>query len=72
MKATASAGVMQDRLCIHSHGQIKVNISAAHLVGCCKSCGPGCTGGAAVYAFSYMMKHGIVTGGEHNSNDVST
>lgn len=68
--AVSSAGVMQDRLCIHSQGRIKVNISAGYLVGCCDSCSPTtCGPGSSLLAFVYMMRHGAVTGGDYRSND---
>lgn len=71
MKAVSSSGVMQNRLCIASGGNINVEISAAYLVSCCDSCADGCNFGTTLYSWVFMLKHGVVTGGNYGSNKVS-
>lgn len=71
IQAVNAASVMSDRLCIASHHKINVNISAQNIVSCCKSCGLGCEGGYPEKAWDYFHHHGVVTGGDYGSNEVS-
>nr|AVM38373.1 cathepsin B [Eudiplozoon nipponicum] len=61
---------MSDRICIHSRGNLKPELSAEDLVSCCgEFCGDGCNGGFPQQAWLYWVRHGIVTGGEYHSTD---
>lgn len=62
---------MSDRICIHSNATIKVSISAEDLNDCCLDCGDGCNGGWPEEAWLFWSEHGIVTGGDYGSTDVS-
>lgn len=63
---------MSDRLCIATGSKTQVNISAEQLTACCTDCGVGCNGGYADKAWPYFFQHGIVTGGDYGSNEVSS
>lgn len=36
---------------------------------CCRACGKGCKGGSTTKAWHYAAKHGLVTGGDYDSNE---
>ncbi|CAH8824193.1 unnamed protein product [Trichobilharzia szidati] len=59
---------MSDRICIHSHNHISVELSAVNLLSCCTRCGLGCQGGIPGMAWDYWKDEGIVTGGSNESN----
>uniref|UniRef100_A0A2L2Z2L8 Cathepsin B n=1 Tax=Parasteatoda tepidariorum TaxID=114398 RepID=A0A2L2Z2L8_PARTP len=59
---------MSDRICIHSNGKVKVEVSADDLLTCCDSCGAGCEGGYPGSACEYWVDKGIVSGGLYNSH----
>ena len=69
--AFAITGVLSDRLCIHSKGQIKVDLSPEHLISCASVMTDGCNGlpgtafGVGMFAyFTYLntwKKFRIVT-----------
>ncbi|CAB1435530.1 unnamed protein product [Pleuronectes platessa] len=65
--AFGAAEAMSDRLCIHSSGQISVEISAEDLLSCCDDCGMGCFGGYPSAAWEFWGKTGLVTGGLYGS-----
>jgi cathepsin B len=65
--AVAAAETMSDRVCIHSNGQEKVDISALDLMACCRTCGNGCNGGYPAAAWRYYENTGLVTGGNYKS-----
>ncbi|KAL1439064.1 hypothetical protein MTO96_047524 [Rhipicephalus appendiculatus] len=67
--AFGAAESISDRICIHSKGEVNVNISAADLLSCCKSCGYGCEGGYMTVAWQYYQDQGIVTGGLYGTYD---
>ncbi|CAN7998452.1 unnamed protein product [Ixodes hexagonus] len=60
---------LSDRVCIHSNGQVQVNISAEDLLECCYSCGAGCDGGDPAAAWHYLHDTGVVSGGLYNTTD---
>ncbi|XP_064459556.1 cathepsin B-like [Ornithodoros turicata] len=67
--AFGAAEAISDRVCIHSHGKIQVNISAEDLVDCCDTCGFGCNGGNPGAAWEYWKDEGLVTGGLYGTED---
>ncbi|XP_064459374.1 uncharacterized protein LOC135369786 [Ornithodoros turicata] len=67
--AFGAAEAISDRICIHSHGKIQVNISAEDLMDCCQMCGPGCDGGQSSDAWEYWKDEGLVTGGLYGTED---
>lgn len=67
--AFGAVSAMSDRLCIHSEGKIKVNVSPENLLSCCYSCGFGCNGGFPDNAWRFWQKKGIVTGGKYGTDD---
>lgn len=68
--AVAATEVMTDRVCIHSGGNDKVQISAEDLMSCCKKCGDGCRGSRDVNgAWRHYLSTGIVTGGDYGSEN---
>ncbi|CAH0772979.1 unnamed protein product [Bemisia tabaci] len=71
--AVAVASVITDRICINTKGASNDWISSWEIASCCveDKCGTGCFGGYASKAFEFYVKHGVVTGGEFGSNEVS-
>ncbi|XP_019864989.1 cathepsin B [Aethina tumida] len=67
--AFGAAEAMTDRICIHSDGKVKKEISAEDLVSCCTSCGFGCQGGYLYQTWRYWVSTGIVTGGGYGTNN---
>lgn len=68
--AFGAVEAMSDRVCIASNGASQPHISAQDLLTCCGwSCGEGCNGGYTGAAWKYWKTHGIVTGGNYNSNE---
>ncbi|CAJ0954329.1 unnamed protein product, partial [Mesorhabditis belari] len=66
--AASAASVMSDRICIASNGKRQIQISVEDLLTCCPHCG-GCLGSLhSISPFIHFKEHGIVTGGEFNSN----
>ncbi|XP_067833348.1 cathepsin B-like [Heptranchias perlo] len=60
---------MSDRICIHSKGQVNVEISAEDLLSCCGlECGNGCNGGYPSGAWEFWTEIGLVSGGLYQSN----
>nr|CAH8822205.1 unnamed protein product [Trichobilharzia regenti] len=66
--AFGAVEAMSDRICIHSHSHISVELSAVNLLSCCTRCGLGCQGGIPGMAWDYWKDEGIVTGGSNESN----
>lgn len=66
--AFGATEAMTDRICISTNGAHKPHISAEDLATCCSSCGYGCNGGFPIAAWNYFQSHGIVTGGNYNTN----
>lgn len=65
---------MSDRLCIASNHKVHVNLSAEALMTCCSKCtdgGPGCEGGYIDETWKYFKTHGLVTGGDYGSHEVT-
>ena len=51
---------MNDRICIHSKGQLQTKLSLLYLITCCTKCGTGCTGGGIISsAFEFWKNNGI-------------
>ncbi|XP_061901995.1 phospholipase ABHD3-like [Entelurus aequoreus] len=65
--AFGAAEAISDRLCIHSSGEISVEISAEDLLSCCDECGMGCFGGFPSAAWDFWVQKGLVTGGLYDS-----
>ncbi|KAL1473484.1 hypothetical protein MTO96_038634 [Rhipicephalus appendiculatus] len=69
--AVGTAGVISDRICIHTRGRLNnVFISALDLVACCSRCGNnsnGCNGGYPAEAWFFYLNAGIVTGGKYGT-----
>lgn len=61
---------MNDRICIASQGNITALYSPQKLISCCTDCGNGCGGGYTAAALNYVLKRGIVTGGDYGSDKV--
>ncbi|CAP30146.2 Protein CBR-CPR-6 [Caenorhabditis briggsae] len=66
--AFGAVEAMSDRICIASHGELQVSLSADDLLSCCRSCGFGCNGGDPLAAWRYWVKDGIVTGSNYTAN----
>ncbi|XP_042634277.1 cathepsin B-like [Cyprinus carpio] len=66
--AFGAVEAISDRICIHSKGNVSVEISAEDLLSCCEECGFGCSGGYPSEAWDYWTKSGLVTGGLYGSN----
>lgn len=66
--AFGAAEAISDRVCVHSAGDISVEISAEDLLSCCDTCGMGCNGGYPAAAWNFWTEEGLVTGGLYNSN----
>lgn len=68
--------MLSDRFCFATKGRINVNLSADHLMRCCHYCkgndDNGCAGGDIVKALFFLIKEGIVTGGDYDSEEVSS
>lgn len=62
--AVSSASVMQDRICIRSDGEQKVDISAADVMSCVMK-SYGCYGGWPEQAFQFWNEHGVCTGSNY-------
>jgi len=60
--AFGAVEAMSDRICIASHGELQVRLSASDLLSCCTGCGYGCDGGDPMAAWRFWVKKGIVTG----------
>nr|XP_018899986.1 PREDICTED: cathepsin B-like cysteine proteinase 4 [Bemisia tabaci] len=67
--AVSVASVIADRTCITSDGKFTSLISAQEIMSCCKKCGWGCEGGWPSLALEFYRKHGVVTGGDFESNE---
>ncbi|XP_067274399.1 cathepsin Bb [Pseudorasbora parva] len=67
--AFGAAEAISDRICIHSKGNVTVEISAEDLLSCCDQCGFGCSGGYPAEAWAFWTKSGLVTGGLYGSNE---
>jgi len=57
-----------DRICIETNATSQPMISANDLTSCCETCGMGCGGGYLPAAWNYLVKTGIVTGGNYNDS----
>ena len=58
--AFASSGMLSDRLCISSEGQIKVTLSAQDMINCDFE-NFGCHGGYFIPAIEYLQSDGTVS-----------
>ncbi|KAB0792325.1 hypothetical protein PPYR_14284 [Photinus pyralis] len=67
--AFGAVEAMSDRVCIHSEGKVNFHFSSEDLVSCCYTCGMGCNGGYPGSAWSYWVRHGIVSGGQFGTEE---
>ncbi|KAE9418660.1 hypothetical protein Angca_010212, partial [Angiostrongylus cantonensis] len=67
--AISSAEAMSDRVCIASHGNKHVELSADDILSCCTDCGDGCDGGYLLKAWKYFASTGVVTGGRYGTKN---
>lgn len=76
----ATAAAFSSRVCIASyekHDWQTLKLSAADLMTCCDNCkeggksNNGCDGGYVDEAWIFISQHGLVSGGNHGSQDVS-
>ncbi|XP_015371589.1 PREDICTED: cathepsin B-like cysteine proteinase 4 isoform X2 [Diuraphis noxia] len=67
--AFGTSSAFADRLCVATNGDFNELLSAEELTFCCHSCGFGCHGGDPIKAWKYFRKHGLVTGGNYESNE---
>ncbi|VDM53327.1 unnamed protein product [Angiostrongylus costaricensis] len=61
--AVSAAEVMSDRVCIASHGNKTVELSADDIMSCCTDGCDGCSGGYLYAPWKYFIETGVVTGG---------
>eukprot|EP00455_Lapot_gusevi_P026684 TRINITY_DN2813_c0_g1_i2.p2 TRINITY_DN2813_c0_g1~~TRINITY_DN2813_c0_g1_i2.p2 ORF type:complete len:321 (+),score=89.51 TRINITY_DN2813_c0_g1_i2:73-1035(+) len=67
--AFGAAEAITDRTCIASNGKVAPHLSVEDVLSCCGFwCGMGCNGGQPSGAWTYWVNHGLVTGGNYNSN----
>merc|ERR1711997_79940 len=59
--AFGAVSAFSDRLCIHT-GTVE-SYSTDDMLSCCRTCGFGCGGGYTAQAWSYLVTHGVCTGG---------
>lgn len=71
LQAVATSSAFSDRFCIASNGTFYDLLSIEELTFCCHTCGFGCHGGYPVKAWKYFNRHGLVTGGDYGSYEVS-
>jgi len=67
--AVATSSAFADRLCVATDGDFNQLLSIEETAFCCKLCGFGCNGGYPIRAWEYFKRHGIVTGGDYNTED---
>lgn len=68
--AISVASAVSDRICIHANETKNPIMSAHHIMSCCYLCGYGCDGGSQFEAWDFYRRHGFVSGGDFNSNQV--
>ncbi|XP_028908763.1 cathepsin B isoform X1 [Ornithorhynchus anatinus] len=67
--AFGAVEAISDRVCVHTNGQVSVEVSAEDLLTCCGlECGMGCNGGYPTGAWTYWTKKGLVSGGLYDSH----
>ncbi|XP_053140743.1 cathepsin B-like [Hemicordylus capensis] len=67
--ALAAAEAISDRICIHTHGKVSVEISAEDLLSCGGlEYGMGCKRGSISKAWKFWVDKGVVTGGLYGSH----
>uniref|UniRef100_A0A914MYI3 Peptidase C1A papain C-terminal domain-containing protein n=1 Tax=Meloidogyne incognita TaxID=6306 RepID=A0A914MYI3_MELIC len=66
--AVSSASVMQDRICISTGGELKVNISSEDILSCEKT-SYGCYGGYPEEAFKFWQEKGVCTGSGYSDHE---
>ncbi|XP_036397940.1 cathepsin B [Megalops cyprinoides] len=66
--AFGAAEAISDRVCIHSNGEVNVEISSQDLLTCCRRCGMGCNGGYPSAAWNFWSTEGLVSGGLYDSH----
>lgn len=71
LKALSTSSAFADRLCVATNGDFNQLLSAEELTFCCHKCGYGCNGGYPIKAWERFKKHGLVTGGDYKSGEVS-
>jgi len=70
-QALATSSAFADRLCIATDADFNQLLSPEELTFCCHTCGYGCNGGYPIKAWERFKKHGLVTGGDYKSGEVS-
>uniref|UniRef100_G3SZW4 Cathepsin B n=1 Tax=Loxodonta africana TaxID=9785 RepID=G3SZW4_LOXAF len=67
--AFGAVEAISDRVCIHTNGNVNVEVSAEDLLTCCHmECGDGCNGGFPAGAWNFWTKKGLVSGGLYDSH----
>ena len=67
--AFGAIGTMNDRICIHSKGQLQPKLSILYLITCCTKYSGGCTECYNSYAFQFWKNNGIPTGGPYGDTN---
>jgi len=67
--AMATSSAFADRLCVATNGNFNEFLSAEEITFCCHTCGFGCHGGYPIRAWKHFKTHGLVTGGNYNSEE---
>lgn len=70
-QALATSSAFADRLCVATDADFNQLLSPEELTFCCHKCGNGCNGGYPIKAWERFKKHGLVTGGDYKSGEVS-
>jgi len=56
---------------VATNGDFNQLLSAEEITFCCHTCGDGCSGGYPIRAWKRFKKHGLVTGGNYKSEEVT-
>lgn len=67
----STSSAFSDRLCVATNGDFNQLLSAEEITFCCHNCGDGCSGGHPIRAWKRFNKHGLVTGGDYKSDQVT-
>jgi len=67
----STSSAFSDRLCVATNGDFNQLLSAEEITFCCNACGDGCSGGHPIKAWKRFNRHGLVTGGNYKSEQVS-
>ena len=67
--AFSAIETMNDRICIHSKGQLQTKLSILYLMTCCTKCGYECMeGGFLFFVFDFWKNNGILCGGPYDEH----